>query len=128
MGMHITAVGTGVSLPPHEFPQEAGAPERVPALTEEQKAAILAQVIASLPGGDPERRTKILAASEELQWVSQAFNKRLEFIVDHESHDVIVKVIDRLTDEVIKVLPPEELQRMCDGIKETVGFLFDERV
>jgi flagellar protein FlaG len=29
---------------------------------------------------------------------------------------------------VIKVLPPEELQRMCDKIRETIGFLFDEKV
>jgi flagellar protein FlaG len=49
-------------------------------------------------------------------------------VVDHDSQEVIVKVIDSQTDKVIKVLPPEELQRLHDRIKETIGFLFDERV
>jgi flagellar protein FlaG len=49
-------------------------------------------------------------------------------VVDHQSHEVTVKVIDSETDKVIKVLPPEELQRLHDRIRETIGFLFDERV
>jgi flagellar protein FlaG len=64
----------------------------------------------------------------DLEQVTLAFNRRLKFEVDHESHEVIVKVIDGETDKVIKVLPPEELQRLHDSLKETIGFLFDERV
>ncbi|MDR2941157.1 MAG: flagellar protein FlaG [Treponema sp.] len=56
------------------------------------------------------------------------FNRKLQFVVDHDSHEVIVKVIDKDTDKVIKVLPPEELQRLHNNLKETIGFLFDERV
>jgi flagellar protein FlaG len=46
--------------------------------------------------------------------------------VDHKSYDVTVKVIDPETDKVIKVLPPEELQRIHSKLKETLGFLVDE--
>jgi flagellar protein FlaG len=67
-------------------------------------------------------------AVADLERVTLAFNRRLKFEVDHESHEVTVKVIDGETDKVIKVLPPEELQRLHDSIKETIGFLFDERV
>jgi flagellar protein FlaG len=56
------------------------------------------------------------------------FNRKLQFVVDHNSHEVIVKVIDKDTDKVIKVLPPEELQRLHNNLKEHIGFLFDERV
>ncbi|MDR0301335.1 MAG: flagellar protein FlaG [Treponema sp.] len=56
------------------------------------------------------------------------FNRKLQFVVDHASHEVIVKVIDKDTDKVIKVLPPEELQRLHSNLKEAIGFLFDERV
>jgi len=41
---------------------------------------------------------------------------------------VIVKVIDNATDEVVKVLPPEELQRLPRNDQETTGFLLNERV
>jgi flagellar protein FlaG len=64
----------------------------------------------------------------DLERVTRAFNRKLKFEVDHESHEVTVKVIDGETDKVIKVLPPEELQRLHNSLKETIGFLFDERV
>jgi flagellar protein FlaG len=64
----------------------------------------------------------------DIERVSQTFNKKLQFVVDHQSQEVIVKVIDNETDKVIKVLPPEELQRLHRKIKETIGFLFNEQV
>ena len=65
---------------------------------------------------------------QDLEHISLAFNRRLKFVVDHESKEVIVKVIDNETDKVIKELPPKELQRLHQRIQETVGFLFDELV
>jgi len=41
---------------------------------------------------------------------------------------VVVKVIDGETDKVIKVLPPEELQRLHVRIREAIGLLFDEKI
>jgi flagellar protein FlaG len=48
--------------------------------------------------------------------------------VDHESHEILVKVIDRETGEVVKILPPEELRRVHSKIKETIGVLFNELI
>jgi len=70
----------------------------------------------------------IKKTTEDLERVSMAFNRRLKFIVDHESNEITVKVIDTETDKVIKVLPPEELQRLHQRIRDTIGFLFDQRV
>jgi len=41
---------------------------------------------------------------------------------------VIVKVIDKETDKVIKELPPAELQRLHSNLKEAIGLLFNEMV
>ncbi|MDR0689230.1 MAG: flagellar protein FlaG [Spirochaetaceae bacterium] len=70
----------------------------------------------------------IKTTAADLERISLAFNKKLKFMVDYESHEITVKVIDPETDKVIKVLPPEELQRLHGKIKETLGFLFDERI
>jgi flagellar protein FlaG len=106
--------------------------ERVsPRINAEAKAKVVENFKASLPGnGNRDSRTpaNIRALTADLEHISLAFNKKLKFVVDHESQEVIVKVIDSQTDKVIKVLPPEELQRLHDRIKETIGFLFDERV
>jgi flagellar protein FlaG len=131
MGMQIAAAGAAGSpgvISRQDFPPDGGLSRRVKAADQERAAAI-ARFESSMPGGrEPARKAEILAASSELERISLAFNRRLQFMVDHQSHDITVKVIDRETDKVIKVLPPEELQRMRDHIKETIGFLLDETI
>ncbi len=75
----------------------------------------------------PEVKAHVISATaSDLERL--VFNRKLQFVVDHNSHEVIVKVIDKDTDKVIKVLPPEELQRMHSDLRESIGFLFDELV
>jgi flagellar protein FlaG len=111
--------------------QDAAARQaRMEARADSQRAAMLRKLESSLPGnneGEPSPE-KIRAATNELEQVSLAFNRRLQFFVDQKSEQLLVKVIDRETDKVIKVLPPEELQRLHNRIKETIGLLFDEKV
>jgi flagellar protein FlaG len=79
----------------------------------------------------PEKKVKpqvIQSTASDLQRIGVAFNRKLQFIVDHRSNEVIVKVIDRETDKVIKELPPEELQRLHRNLREAIGLLFDEMV
>ncbi|MDR2478132.1 MAG: flagellar protein FlaG [Treponema sp.] len=122
--MPVAIVGTAASFnPAMEFSQRA----QVHAVRAEAAAK---QFEASLPGnehGGPKPQI-LSSAAADLEQVSLAFNKKLQFIVDHQSNEVTVKVIDKETDKVIKVLPPEELQRLHTKLKETIGFLFDERV
>jgi len=66
--------------------------------------------------------------ADEMQLVADALNKRLSFSVNRELDQVVVKVIDRSTDKVIKELPPEELQRMHVRIREAIGLLIDEAI
>ncbi|MDR1238647.1 MAG: flagellar protein FlaG [Treponema sp.] len=132
MGIPITAMGNRVSLvPQQEFPQDRTAIRLQQARAAENRAAAFEKFESSLPGNREAagKNPQILrAVTLELEQISLAFNKRLKFVVDHESNEVTVKVIDSETDKVIKVLPPEELQRLHNKIKETIGFLFDERV
>jgi flagellar protein FlaG len=101
--------------------QQAAAQAR----TAEQRAAF-EKFESSLPGN--REPANLDAAAADLERIVLTFNRKLKFIVDHKSHEVTVKVIDSETDKVIRVLPPEELQRLHREIKETIGFLFDERV
>lgn len=56
------------------------------------------------------------------------FNRRLKFSVNRELNQVVVKVIDRETDKVIKEIPHEGLQRLHMRLKEAMGLLFDEEI
>jgi flagellar protein FlaG len=66
--------------------------------------------------------------TEDLRIVSQAFNRRLQFSINQELNQVVVKVIDRQTDKVIKELPFEELQRLHVRVREAIGLLIDEEI
>lgn len=82
-----------------------------------------------MPAVGRESKPQVInSAAADLERISLVFNKKLQFVVDHGSNEVIVKVIDRETDKVIKELPPEELQRLHNNLKDTIGFLFDARV
>jgi flagellar protein FlaG len=64
----------------------------------------------------------------EIEEFSSLLNRRLKYSVNPDTDQVIVKVIDRNTDKVIKVLPPEALQRLHSRMRETIGLLFDETI
>jgi flagellar protein FlaG len=76
-------------------------------------------------GGDNPNLKEEIA---NLERISLAFNKKLQFVIDYGSKEITVNVIDPDTDKVVKVLPPKELRRLNTKIEETIGFLFDEKV
>jgi len=110
--MSVASVGV-IPVSPIPFPGDL----RVPAVRQhdvQSEKSVKPQVIHS--------------TAADLQRLSHAFNKKLQFEVDQSSNQVIVKVIDKETDKVIKELPPEELQRLHRNLKEAIGLLFDEMV
>jgi flagellar protein FlaG len=111
-----------------EFHQDRGAALQTQSRSE-IKAEVFEKIASSLPGNNTgEGSMNILSAEEDSERFTVLFNTKLKFYVDPESQEVIVKVIDSETDKVIKVLPPEELQRLHARLKEAMGFLFDEQV
>jgi flagellar protein FlaG len=66
------------------------------------------------------------AAIRDLQRVSEAFNRRLSFSLNEKLGQVVVKVIDNDTDKVVREIPPTELQRVYERIREVIGLLFDK--
>jgi flagellar protein FlaG len=120
MNMPISSISSGVKFTP--------APEISRVQLKERQHIAAERLTASLPGNNNQDSEHIHRVLADIEHVSQTFNKKLQFVVDHESNEVIVKVIDKTTDKVIKILPPEELQRLHRRLKEAIGFLFNEEV
>ena len=55
-------------------------------------------------------------------------NRDLEYSINSETDEVIVKVVDKSTHELIKEIPPESLQRLQARLKEQIGLLIDEKI
>ena len=128
MSMQVATLTAGSSkavTAQQDLPQE-----KRPPLPAEMKAAAT-QTEAPVPGivnGQKPQFPDLKKTTSDLERISLAFDRRLKFIIDHESREILIKVIDNETDKVIKVLPPEELQRLHSRIRETLGFLFDTMV
>ncbi|MDR2052479.1 MAG: flagellar protein FlaG, partial [Treponema sp.] len=102
MSIQIAAAGSGVTPAP--------APE-----SRQTEHAVVRKTAVPMPGNTPRRAVESSAA--DLERVSFALNRKLRFMVDYESREITVKVIDPETDKVIKILPPEELQRLHNRIQ-----------
>lgn len=56
------------------------------------------------------------------------FNRDLQYSINRETNQIIVKVVDKTTDKVIKEIPPEAIQRLQASIREAIGLLVDEQI
>lgn len=65
---------------------------------------------------------------KELEGLTRFLNRRLKFSFNEELQQVVVKIVEGDTDKVIKVLPPEEIQKLHLRIRETLGILFDQLI
>ena len=74
---------------------------------------------------NPEKVRKVV---EQIQNISDMFDRKLQFQVNNDLNEVIVKVIDSNTDKVIREIPSAEIQKLQIRIKETLGLLFDESI
>lgn len=59
--------------------------------------------------------------------LTSTLDKKLKFEVNRELGMVTVKVIDRATEEVIKEIPPKDLQKLHIRLREAIGILIDEK-
>lgn len=71
---------------------------------------------------------KIHKIVEQVQNISNMFDRKLQFRISEELDQVVVKVIDSNTDKVIREIPSAEIQKLQIRIKEALGLLFDESI
>ncbi len=50
----------------------------------------------------------------------------LTYEVNQDTHEVIIKVVDQVTKEVIREIPPEEIQRLQAALHDLVGMGVDK--
>lgn len=78
------------------------------------------EAAAKLPAG-------IESTLKDLEQVGAILNRRLSFSLNTKLDSVVVKVIDTSTDKVVREIPPVEVQRVYERLREVVGRLLDEK-
>jgi len=69
----------------------------------------------------------VIQAIERANEAISIANRRFEYSIHEKTKEIIVKVIDADTDEVIREIPPEKILDMVAKMWELAGILVDER-
>lgn len=72
---------------------------------------------------DPEEVKKVV---DELNKLSGVSNEKVQFALDHKTNRVIIKVMDRDTNEVISEIPGKYSIRLLEHFREYMGLFIDE--
>ena len=67
------------------------------------------------------------AAVAELKAYMEPHQLEPRLEVDDETRDVIVKIVEQETGELVRQIPPEEILKMRQRLQEYVGLLLDQR-
>jgi flagellar protein FlaG len=102
--------------------------ERTPAPVAVEGAGNVAAVAASKDTGDtsPASREDLSSAVKKLNESMQASSQSLEFSIDEDSKDIVVKVIDQNTKEVVRQMPSEEALHIAKSLDKMRGLLIHE--
>ena len=73
-----------------------------------------------LGDGAPSESAQLL---QEVLQISDTLNRKVKFSIDTDSNRVIVRIVDKETNEVIRELPPEALVKLHKKMKEAMGIL-----
>ena len=94
-----------------------------PATPPPPKVAEKAQVEQKAPSKEElDRIIKNIAAQV------QSYQRSLQFSVDKDSGEVVVKIVDATTKEVIRQIPSQEILDLANRLKSMTGLLLKEQV
>jgi len=65
---------------------------------------------------------------DSFQEMSETIQTKLSFSVDEENNEIVVRIFDRESEELIRQFPSEEMLSLQDKMSDLAGFLFDQKV
>jgi flagellar protein FlaG len=87
--------------------------------------------VAQLPGYDKKERTisekAVVEAIEKANKAITGAKTQFEFSIHEKTKEIMVKVIDSETHEIIREIPPEKILDMVAKMWEMAGIMVDER-
>ena len=70
---------------------------------------------------------EVKADTQELQKMSEMVaGNKLQFSVNKELGSVVISIIDSSTNQVVKQIPSEDMQKLKLRIRKAIGSIFDE--
>lgn len=65
---------------------------------------------------------------EALKELTETLQTKLNFSVDAGTNNIVVKIIDKDTDKVIRQIPPEAMLELQEKMQDLTGFLLSDNI
>jgi flagellar protein FlaG len=115
--MNIQPVGVPVSPKAEDRPVQAAGQAAAT-----QKPAASAEGAAQAP-----TREQVKDAVKQINQSMQANNQSLEFSVDEDSKETVVKIVDLKTREVVRQIPTPEALEIAKSLDKMMGLLISQK-
>ena len=76
---------------------------------------------------EPERAEQLRQATQRLNDTLQSIHKNLQFSIDEDTGETVVKIVDTETHEVIRQIPTEEALAVSKSIGRLHGLLLHDQ-
>lgn len=77
-------------------------------------------------GKETVKSEDIKMAVSELNRLAGSFNEKVQFSLDDKTNRIIIKLLDRDTNEVVSEIPSKYLIRLLEHFQEYMGLFVDE--
>jgi flagellar protein FlaG len=105
-----------------EVPEENRVQRQAEAEAQAQ-ARIKAETEAARQAGEKSPLEEVVSGLNDLV---HELHRELQFSIDEDSGETVIKVIDRETDEVVRQIPGEEVIRLRKRLLESAGTIFQD--
>lgn len=113
-GVNTSVLTGSVQVPPSEVRKQVPATDRVNEVNAAEKPALTTEDLRS--------------SVDKLNELMQNGNRSLNFEVDAGSDQMVVKVMDSQTKELVRQIPTEEALKLAEYIEGMVGIIFNRKV
>ncbi|MBQ7159143.1 MAG: flagellar protein FlaG [Treponema sp.] len=124
--MNVSSIGQNVAMDGRiSAANNAYKVQSAPIQPAQVPMADAAQVVQSITNNIAQVQEDV----RQLQKLSDVvMGRKVQFNVNQELNQVIVRIVDPSTDQVIKEIPSTDIQKLKARIRKTIGVLFDEMI
>ncbi len=96
--------------------------------SEENMKKTIAEAVNEQIDKTASKEQEFIKTVEKANTALKGMDKRFEFSIHEATNEIMVKVIDDATDEIIREIPPEKILDMVAKMWELVGIMIDRKI
>ena len=123
--MEIRNVANSVQPPPQATAAAAGNAARSSAATS-LNAISDTPGVTNAPAAKP-TLDQVKQAVDQVQQIVRPLAQSLQFSIDEDTHNTVVKIVDTETNKVIRQIPSEEMLQMAKALDNFTGLLMKQQ-